>query len=211
MSPATNTNRAEQILTGLDSEQVAVAQAVAGPVRVLAGAGTGKTRAITHRIAHSVALGESDPERTLAVTFTNRAAGEMRHRLRALGAERVQVRTFHAAALRQLRYFWPQLSNSVFPELVSSKAPLVARALSFCKVDSDSALVRDVSGDIEWCKSNMIDSALVGKAKREFAIDTATFAKVFETYESVKKDRNQLDFEDILTLMGASIRSRPEI
>lgn len=211
MSPESKASRAEQILLGLDSEQAAVARAVSGPVRVLAGAGTGKTRAITHRIAHSVLIGESDPERTLAVTFTNRAAGEMRHRLRTLGAERVQVRTFHAAALRQLRYFWPQLSPSIFPELIASKAPLVARALSFCKVDSDSALVRDISGDIEWCKSNMIDSALVHKAKREFAIDTATFAKVFDAYESIKKDRNQLDFEDILTLMGASIRSRSDI
>ncbi len=211
MSPESNASRAEQILEGLDSEQAAVARAVSGPVRVLAGAGTGKTRAITHRIAHSVVIGESDPERTLAVTFTNRAAGEMRHRLRTLGAERVQVRTFHAAALRQLRYFWPQLSPSVFPELIASKAPVVARSLSFCKVDSDTALVRDISGDIEWCKSNMIDSALVHKAKREFAIDTATFAKVFDSYESMKKERNQLDFEDILTLMSATIRSRPEI
>jgi DNA helicase II / ATP-dependent DNA helicase PcrA len=211
MSPESTVSRAEQILAGLDSEQAAVARAVSGPVRVLAGAGTGKTRAITHRIAHSVVIGESDPERTLAVTFTNRAAGEMRHRLRTLGAERVQVRTFHAAALRQLRYFWPQLSPSVFPELIASKAPVVARSLSFCKVDSDTALVRDISGDIEWCKSNMIDSALVHKAKREFAIDTATFAKVFDAYESMKKERNQLDFEDILTLMSATIRSRPEI
>ncbi len=211
MSPDSKASRAEEILAGLDSEQAAVARAVSGPVRVLAGAGTGKTRAITHRIAHSVVVGESDPERTLAVTFTNRAAGEMRHRLRTLGAERVQVRTFHAAALRQLRYFWPQLSPAIFPELIASKAPLVARALSFCKVDSDTALVRDVSGDIEWCKSNIIDSALVHKAKREFAIDTATFAKVFDSYESIKKDRNQLDFEDILTLMSASIRSRSDI
>jgi len=186
MGSESDHSRAERILSGLDAEQVAVARAIAGPVRVLAGAGTGKTRAITHRIAHSVLLGESDPERTLAVTFTNRAAGEMRHRLRQLGVERVQVRTFHAAALRQLRYFWPAMSGSVFPELISSKAPIVARALSFCSVDSDTALVRDVSGDIEWCKSNLIDSALVGKAQRDFAIDAATFAKVLDTYESMK-------------------------
>jgi len=199
------------ILAGLDDEQRAVALAVSGPVRVLAGAGTGKTRAITHRIAYSVHEGASDPEKTLAVTFTNRAAGEMRHRLRVLGVQGVQVRTFHSAALRQLRYFWPQLSNSIFPELMSSKAPLVARALSFSKVDSDSALVRDVSGDIEWCKSNMIDSALVAKAKRDFTIDTATFTKVLDAYEQIKKDRNLLDFEDILVLMAAAIRTRPHI
>lgn len=202
---------AADILAGLDDEQVAVAQAVSGPVRVLAGAGTGKTRAITHRIAHSIVSGESEAERTLAVTFTNRAAGEMRHRLRQLCVERVQVRTFHAAALRQLRYFWPRLSASVFPELLSSKAPMIGRALTYCKVDWDTALLRDVSGDIEWCKSNMIDAALVDKANREFSIDVATLARVLDSYEQIKKDRNLLDFEDILTLMGAAIRNRPEI
>ena len=211
MTSSPLSTKAADILAGLDEEQVAVAQAVSGPVRVLAGAGTGKTRAITHRIAHSVIKGESEADRTLAVTFTNRAAGEMRHRLRQLGVERVQVRTFHAAALRQLRYFWPQLSASVFPELLSSKAPMIGRALTYCKVDWDTALLRDVSGDIEWCKSNMIDSALVAKANREFSIDTATLSRVLDSYEQIKKDRNLLDFEDILTLMGAAIRNRPEI
>lgn len=211
MSPGQPSVHAADILAGLDDEQIAVAQAVAGPVRVLAGAGTGKTRAITHRIAHSIVSGESEAERTLAVTFTNRAAGEMRHRLRLLGAERVQVRTFHAAALRQLRYFWPRLSGSVFPELLSSKAPMIGRALTYCKVDWDTALLRDVSGDIEWCKSNMIDAALVEKANRDFSIDVATLARVLDSYEQIKKDRNLLDFEDILTLMGAAIRNRPEI
>lgn len=203
--------RALSILEGLDAEQREVALAVSGPVRVLAGAGTGKTRAITHRIAYSVVTGASEPERTLALTFTNRAAGEMRHRLRGLGVQGAQVRTFHAAALRQLRYFWPQLSRTAFPELMSSKASMVARALSHCKVDSDTALVRDVSGDIEWCKSNMIDSTLIHKAKRDFAIDVGTLAKVMDSYEGAKKDRNVLDFDDILMLMSAAIRTRPEI
>ena len=203
--------RAQDILAGLDAQQREVALAVSGPVRVLAGAGTGKTRAITHRIAYSVATGSSEAERTLALTFTNRAAGEMRHRLRGLGVQGAQVRTFHAAALRQLRFFWPQLSRTAFPELMSSKAPIVARALSHCKVDSDTALVRDVSGDLEWCKSNMMDSALIHKAKRDFAIDVATLAKVMDSYETLKKDRNLLDFDDILMLMSAAIRSRPDI
>ena len=198
-------------MAGLDAEQREVALAVSGPVRVLAGAGTGKTRAITHRIAYSVATGSSEAERTLALTFTNRAAGEMRHRLRGLGVQGAQVRTFHAAALRQLRFFWPQLSRTAFPEIMSSKASIVARALAHCKVDSDTALVRDVSGDLEWCKSNMIDSALIHKAKRDFVIDVATLAKVMDSYETLKKERNLLDFDDILMLMSAAIRSRPEI
>ena len=203
--------RAHSILEGLDAEQCEVALAVGGPVRVLAGAGTGKTRAITHRIAYSVVTGASEAERTLALTFTNRAAGEMRHRLLGLGVPGAQVRTFHAAALRQLRFFWPQLSRTAFPELMSSKASIVARSLAHCNVDSDKALVRDVSGDIEWSKSNMMDSALVHKAKRDFAIDVATLAKVMDSYESLKKDRNLLDFDDILMLMSAAIRTRPEI
>lgn len=203
--------RAQSILAGLDAEQREVALAVGGPVRVLAGAGTGKTRAITHRIAYSVVTGASEAERTLALTFTNRAAGEMRHRLRGLGVAGVQVRTFHAAALRQLRFFWPQLSRTAFPDLMSSKAPIVARALAHCKVDSDTALLRDVSGDLEWCKSNMMDSALIHKAKRDFAIDVGTLAKVMDSYETLKKDRNLLDFDDILMLMSAAIRTRPDI
>ena len=96
------------LLDALDPEQRAVAESVSGPVVVWAGAGTGKTRAVTYRIAHAVSVGAHDPRRGLAVTFTTRAAGEMRERLMRLGVEGMQVRTFHAAALRQLRHFWPR-------------------------------------------------------------------------------------------------------
>ncbi|MFB9731212.1 UvrD-helicase domain-containing protein, partial [Ornithinimicrobium kibberense] len=98
----------EELLAGLDPEQREVAANPSGPMVVLAGAGTGKTRAITHRIAYGVAAGAYHPGRVLAVTFTARAAGEMRTRLRTLGVPGVQARTFHAAALRQLQFFWPQ-------------------------------------------------------------------------------------------------------
>src|SRR4051812_31962476 len=95
---------ADQLLEGLDPEQREVATALRGPVRVLAGAGTGKTRAITHRIAYGVACGIYQPRQVLAVTFTTRAAGELRTRLRLLGASGVQARTLPSAALRQARY-----------------------------------------------------------------------------------------------------------
>src|SRR5690606_40494389 len=99
--------------SGLDDEQLAAVTAPRGPVCVLAGAGTGKTRTITRRIAHLVSAGHVSAGQVLAVTFTARAAGEMRSRLRELGiggsSSQVQARTFHAAALRQLRYFWPQV------------------------------------------------------------------------------------------------------
>ena len=98
----------ELLLAALDPEQREVATALHGPVAVIAGAGTGKTRAITHRIAYGVAVGAYQPTAVLAVTFTTRAAGEMRGRLQQLGARGVQARTFHSAALRQAQYFWPQ-------------------------------------------------------------------------------------------------------
>ena len=101
--------RAEEILEALDNEQRAVALATRGPVCVIAGAGTGKTRAITHRIAYAAAIGTMDPHKVLALTFTARAAGEMRSRLRSLGVQSVAARTIHAAALKQLTFFWPHL------------------------------------------------------------------------------------------------------
>ncbi len=119
---------ADDLLTGLDPEQREVAQALRGPVSVVAGAGTGKTRAITHRMAYGVATGVYKPTEVLAVTFTTRAAGEMRTRLRQLGADGVQARTFHSAALRQARYFWPQVYGGEFPEVTASKFALVAEA-----------------------------------------------------------------------------------
>ena len=99
---------ADSILEGLDPEQRRVATEISGPMCVLAGAGTGKTRAITHRIAYGIAIGRYNPRSVLALTFTTRAAEEMKVRLRALGAVGVVARTFHSAALAQLKYFWPQ-------------------------------------------------------------------------------------------------------
>src|SRR6187551_3472660 len=116
------------MLDGLDDDQRAAATAPRGPVCVLAGAGTGKTRTITHRIAHLIASGAHSPSEVLAVTFTTRAAGEMRVRLRSLGVPGVQARTFHSAALKQLRYFWPKsVGGQVWPVL-EQKMRLVAMA-----------------------------------------------------------------------------------
>jgi DNA helicase-2/ATP-dependent DNA helicase PcrA len=108
---------ADALLEALDPEQRSVATALNGPVVVMAGAGTGKTRAITHRIAYGVRTGTFDPARVLAVTFTQRAAGEMRGRLAVLGANGVQARTFHSAALRQARWFWPKVYADRGPQV----------------------------------------------------------------------------------------------
>ena len=148
----------DTILAGLDPEQRAVAEAVRGPVCVLAGAGTGKTRAITYRIAHAIDSGAVDPRHVLAVTFTTRAAGELRARLRQLAGagsavERVQARTFHAAALRQLVYFWPRTVGGEAPRVIDSKLSLVAEAARALRLKLDGAALRDAASEIEWAKA----------------------------------------------------------
>ena len=202
-------------LEGLDDEQRAAAEAVHGPVAILAGAGTGKTRAITHRIAHAVGTGQHDARRTLAVTFTTRAAGEMRTRLYALGVEGVQVRTFHAAALRQLRYFWPRLSNGSFPELIPSKAKLVAEAAHRCAVATDTATIRDLSGDLEWAKVNFLEGSAIGaravEINRTLSIPASELVRVRAAYEDIKEHRGLLDFEDVLLVTVGALSTRPDI
>src|SRR6476469_9425011 len=142
----------ENLLEALDPEQRQIAEALRGPVRVLAGAGTGKTRAITHRIAYGVSAGVYNPTEVLAVTFTTRAAGEMRTRLRAMGAGPVQARTFHSAALRQVRYFWPKVYGGEPPQLIDSKIPVIAGAARRNRVDVSQALLRDLASEVEWAK-----------------------------------------------------------
>ena len=142
---------ADELLTALDPEQRAVALASRGPVCVLAGAGTGKTRAITHRIAYAVATGVVNPVQVLALTFTVRAAGELRGRLRALGggAETVRATTFHSAALRQLTYFWPRVIGGRPPRLVESKLPLLREAARDQGLRMDGAALSEAVTEIE--------------------------------------------------------------
>jgi len=199
---------AEQLLDGLDPEQRDVATTLEGPVRVLAGAGTGKTRAITHRLAYGIAVRAMEPTRILAVTFTTRAAGEMRARLAGLGAAGVQARTFHSAALRQARYFWPQVYGSQLPEIAASKVPLLAEAVGRCRVKATQADLRDIAGEIEWAKVSNVrpdDYARVAAlAHRGLAsYDAPTVAKVFASYEDVRRDRNRIDMEDVLLCAAA--------
>jgi DNA helicase-2/ATP-dependent DNA helicase PcrA len=204
------------VLDALDPEQRAVATALGGPVCVIAGAGTGKTRAITHRIAHGVLAGAFDPRRVLAVTFTTRAAGEMRGRLRSLGVDGVQARTFHSAALRQARYFWPQVMNRELPEITSSKLPLVGAAASRCRVGTDRTTLRDVAAEIEWAKVTNVAPERYAKAaeasQRNVAgVDPETLARVYAAYEDVKTDRGVFDLEDILLAAVGLLAGRPGV
>ena len=199
---------ASRLLEGLDPEQRQVAEALRGPVRVLAGAGTGKTRAITHRIAYGVATGTYNPSEVLAVTFTTRAAGEMRGRLRALGAPGVQARTFHSAALRQVRWFWPKVYGGEPPQLIESKIPVVAAAARRNRVQVDQGTLRDLASEVEWAKvSNVRPDAYEHVAptrNREVSgLDATTVGHVFGTYEELKREQGRMDMEDVLLIAAA--------
>jgi DNA helicase-2/ATP-dependent DNA helicase PcrA len=207
----------DAVLDGLDPEQREVATTLTGPVCVLAGAGTGKTRAITHRIAYGVHSGVYVPQQVLAVTFTARAAGEMRTRLRGLQVNGVQARTFHAAALRQLSYFWPQVVGGAPPALLEHKAGLMADAAARLRLSVDRAAIRDLSAEVEWAKVSMITpqdypAAAVRAGRGEpGGFDVPTVARLLEVYEDVKTDRNVIDFEDVLLLTAGILEEYPQV
>ena len=195
---------AEAVLEGLDPEQRQVATTLLGPVCVVAGAGTGKTRAVTHRIAYGVRTGTYNPGAVLALTFTTRAAGELRDRLGQLGASGVQARTFHSAALRQLAYFLPRAENRALPKIVDHKAPLVATAAKRLGLEIDKAAVRDLAAEIEWAKVNLWTAQdyqdRAGSAGRGLVAgyQPVAVARLIRGYEEVLGENQAMDFEDVL-------------
>ena len=206
----------EELLAGLDPEQREVATALRGPVAVIAGAGTGKTRAITHRIAYGVATGVYRPTSVLAVTFTTRAAGELRGRLQHLGAHGVQARTFHSAALRQLQYFWPRAYGSDVPSVLDNRMSLVAESAGRLRVRVDTARLRDLVSEIGWAKVSNVRpedyARLAEQHHRSVAtIEPEMVARIFTGYEEAKRDRGRIDFEDILLCTAALISDHPDV
>ena len=208
---------ADDLLNALDPDQREVAVTLTGPVCVLAGAGTGKTRAITHRIAYGVRTGTYAPTSVLAVTFTARAAGEMRTRLRDLGVAGVQARTFHAAALRQLSYFWPTVVGGAPPRVLEHKAPAVAEAAGRLGLRVDRLAVRDLASEIEWSKVSLVTAddyvraASATDRPAPAGFDRSTVARLITAYEEVKDARGVVDFEDVLTLLGHMLESRRDV
>ncbi|WP_084352548.1 ATP-dependent DNA helicase UvrD2 [Millisia brevis] len=210
----------------LDPEQQLAVHAPRGPVCVLAGAGTGKTRTITHRIAHLVAAGHVAPGQVLAVTFTTRAAGELRTRLRALvgpdsGGAAVQASTFHAAALRQLRYFWPRVIGDTSWTLLDSKFALVGRSATRLGLDANTDLVRDLAGEIEWAKACLIGPedypAEAARRRRRVPVEVTTIARVYRSYEAAKIEAAAdsgamlLDFDDLLLHTAAALEDNAAV
>ena len=203
------------VLDALDPEQREVALAVRGPVCVLAGAGTGKTRAITHRIAYAALTGVVDPARVLALTFTVRAAGELRGRLRllggsGLGTEAVRATTFHAAALRQLTYFWPRVVGGRPPRLIESKLPLIGEAARVLRLRTGEGGLPDIAAEIEWAKVTQVRpdgyvaaAARAGRAPGPAGADGV--ASIYDTYERLRRERQLIDFESVLELTAAIV------
>ncbi|WP_312171544.1 ATP-dependent helicase, partial [Microbacterium sp.] len=199
-------------LEALDERQREAASVLRGPVAVLAGAGTGKTRVITHRIAHGVDTGAYSPSRVMAVTFTAKAAGELRGRLRALGVEGVAARTFHAAALAQLNFFWPTLAGSPAPSIIDNKVRMLGQAADAMRMRPSTATLRDIASEIEWRKVSMLSidqHAALGRTVT--GIDQAQLVELQQRYEALKDERHQLDFEDVLLACAGMLEAEPRV
>ena len=202
-------------VAGLDEQQCVAVRAPRGPVCVLAGAGTGKTRTITRRIAHLVRTGHVAAGQVLAVTFTARAAGELRARLRDLNVTGVQARTFHAAALRQLRYFWPQVVGDEPWPLLEHKLRLIGQAAHRAGVGTDGDDLQDLAGEIEWAKSSLVTAedypAVVGAVRRQTPLPATEVASVYAGYEELKNRSRVLDFDDLLLHTAAALEERSAV
>jgi len=200
---------AQQVLEGLDPQQRAVALALTGPVCVLAGAGTGKTRALTHRIAYGVRTGTYDPQQVLAVTFTTRAAAEMRTRLARLGVHGVSARTFHSAALAQVRYLWPRLYADPFPDVLGDPAPLLRDLADDAGVGASG---RDLAVEVAWAKlSNVPPHTYLEHAtgRRVVGARPEQVAGLYDAYRRAMARADRVDLEDVLLAAVGVLASQP--
>lgn len=199
--------RAHNILELVDDEQREAVIAPAGPVLVVAGAGSGKTRTLTSRIGYRVATGDIAATQVLAVTHSTKAAGEMSDRLRAFsidGLERAAVRTIHAAALAQLRYFWPATGRPGQLAVVSNRFDTTRRALRKAGVADPTVSVHDILLELEWAKSQLAGPdeyvALIAERGRPTPMPPDAVSRVYEAYEAELAHAQELDFSDILRL-----------
>ena len=204
-------------LEGLNDGQREVTTSFDHPVVVLAGAGTGKTRALTHRIAYGVATGPYRAEHTLALTFTQKAAAEMAGRLRTLGVNEVTARTFHSTTLRQLQHFWPKLTGGFLPDILSSKASLLAHVLEGMRIAVDQAVLRDLAAEVEWRKvkaltpDEYVEAVAGGIRPVPAGLEVSDMVDMFARYEAAKAERKRIDFEDVLLLGVGMLESEPGV
>ena len=193
----------EALLEDLNEAQLEAVRAVEGPVAIIAGAGTGKTRVISRRAAHAIATGIAPADQVLVVTFTEKAAGEMMERLRVLGLPGVTARTFHAHALSQLRFFWPLANEGArLPALLDSKLPLLVPIVRRLPGHYRFTPAKDIADEIEWAKSRRLApgtyATAADAAGREPPVPLDLFARAFADYERAKDRAGRLDFDDLL-------------
>ena len=204
-----------EILNALDPDQREVARSFGMPVAVIAGAGTGKTRTLTHRIAYGAMIGALDPRATLAVTFTTSAAAELRQRLESMGVQAVQSRTFHSAALRQARYFWPEAYGCDLPKVEERKGLLVAQACRKLGLKPSEMIVNEISAEISWTKqTNVLPEEYVSLAtrdKRRVHLSLDDVADAIVAYEEVKQAACVIDLDDLLLCTVALLSTNPEV
>ena len=197
-----------EILAQLDDAQQAAVTNLKGPLAIIAGAGSGKTRTISHRIAYGIATGEYAEGRVLALTYTNRAAAELRSRLRLLGAPGVQVRTFHAAALAQLQFFWPQLTESMAPKLVTQKASMVNEVLDDMSIRVSDQERLALQAEVEYLRYAMLEIDQYESLERpRLALNAARFVDFFKRYEQFKQQKRIVDWEDAILLTCGLLRN----
>ena len=188
-----------EFLAQLDEDQLLAATALHGPVAIVAGAGSGKTRTISHRIAYGIETGAYTASRVFALSYTNRAAAEIRSRLRKLGAGDVAVRTFHSAALAQLQFFWPQLTESFAPKLVTNKGGLIQEVLDQMGIRPNQELKLSLQSEVEFLRYSMQDIDKYEEAGRQLqSISSERFVEFFKNYEKFKQQRRIIDWEDAL-------------
>lgn len=192
----------DSLLLDLDEAQLAAVTTTSGAVAIYAGAGSGKTRVLTRRIAYAVSKQVVNPKNVLALTFTTRAADEMALRLAQLGIRDLAVRTFHSAALRQLRFFWPDVIGGPLPKITTDKFNLVKSALKQLGAGQDIQTIRDVVSEIEKAKVNRLepDSLPVERVREAYRL-----------YLEKNDELNQIDFEDALLLLVAILEEHPNI
>ena len=197
-----------RLLDDLNEAQREAVLATSGPVVILAGAGTGKTRVISRRTAYAIATGVVPADEALVVTFTDKAAGEMVERLGALGLPGVTARTFHAHALSQLRHFWPSRhEGDPLPDLLDSKLPILVPLVRALPGHYRFTPAKDLASEIEWAKSRRLtpqtyEAALAavpaGSPPREAPIPVDLFVRTFAGYERARVRAGRIDFDDLL-------------
>ena len=203
---------ANPLLDGLDENQRLAVEAVRGRVAIIATAGSGKTRVITNRIANAIETKTHSAEHGLALTFTNKAANEIRARLSRLKVAPVAAATFHATALRQLSHFWPQVIGGNMWNVISTKSSLIEQAAASAGVTLKDYTRRTVISEIEWAKSSGLDIEHYLKLDRKTdEVTAAMVADIWTRYSDLTKRNNVLDFEDILQLNLGLLSSFPDV